>query len=127
MNRTITILLLAVGSLVALSVVMLASATMLKQSDSLMHVWVKKQAIACALGFAALWLAARLDYHVLQRFAWLAYGGCVLLLLLTLTPLGTSMKGAQRWLFGVQPSEFAKLGLVVVELEISGRKSAKLL
>ena len=56
---------------------------------------------------------ARIDYHVLQRFAWPLYGACVLLLLLTLTPLGTSMKGAQRWLFGIQPSEFAKLGLVV--------------
>jgi cell division protein FtsW len=113
MNRTVTILLLAVGSLVALSVVMLASATMLKGGDSLLHTWVLKQAIACAVGFGALWFAARLDYHLLQRFAWPLYGGCVLLLLLTLTPLGTQTKGAQRWLFGVQPSEFAKLGLVV--------------
>ncbi len=113
MNRIITTLLLAVGSLVALSVVMLASATMLKGGDSLLHTWVLKQAIACGVGFVALWVMARIDYHLLQRFAWPLYGACVLLLLLTLTPLGTSMKGAQRWLFGIQPSEFAKLGLVV--------------
>lgn len=113
MNRLITILLLAVGSLVALSVVMLASATMLRPSDTLLHTWVLRQAIFCGIGFVALGVMASLDYHLLQRFAWFLYGGALLLLLLTLTPLGTITKGAQRWLFGVQPSEMAKLGLIV--------------
>lgn len=113
MNRTITTLLLAVGALVALSVAMLASATMLKQSDHLMHSWVKTQAIACFIGFVVLALAARIDYHLLERFAWPVYGVTVLLLALTLSPLGKNMNGAQRWLFHTQPSEFAKLGLVV--------------
>jgi cell division protein FtsW len=113
MNRTVTILLLAVGSLVALSVVMLASATMLRGGDSLLHTWVLRQAVFCVIGFVALGLMARIDYHLLQRFAWPIYGICLLLLVLTLTPLGTLKNGAQRWLFGVQPSEFSKLGLVV--------------
>lgn len=113
MNRTITTLLLAVGALVALSVAMLASATMLKQSDHLMHSWVQTQAIACVIGFVVLALAARIDYHLLERFAWPVYGVTVLLLALTLSPLGKSMNGAQRWLFHTQPSEFAKLGLIV--------------
>ena len=88
MNRTITTLLLAVGSLVALSVAMLASATMLKQTDHLMHSWVQTQAIACCVGFGVLALAARIDYHLLERFAWPVYGVTVLLLALTLSPLG---------------------------------------
>lgn len=109
MNRTLTVLLLAVGALVVLSLAMLASGTMLWVGEA----QVESQAVACALGFVALWIAARTDYHQLQRWAVPVYAGTVLLLILTLSPLGSSKGGAQRWLWGVQPSEFAKVGVIV--------------
>ncbi len=109
MNRTATALLLAVGSLIILSLTMLASATMLDKGDG----FVLRQALACGVGFAAFAFAATLDLRWVQRGVWLLYGGAVGLLLLTLSPLGTATKGAQRWLFGTQPSEFAKIALVL--------------
>ncbi len=109
MNRIITVLLLAVGALVVLSLAMLASGTMLWVGEA----QVESQAAACGIGFVTLWLAARTDYHQLQRWAVPIYAVMVLLLLLTLSPLGSSKGGAQRWLWGVQPSEFAKMGLIV--------------
>ena len=108
MNRIITVLLLAVGSLVVLSLTMLASGTMLKAGDT----QVASQAVACMVGFVALGIAARIDYHLLQRWAPALYGVAVVLLGLTLV-IGTSKGGAQRWLWGIQPSEFAKLGVIV--------------
>ncbi|MCW5556548.1 MAG: FtsW/RodA/SpoVE family cell cycle protein, partial [Verrucomicrobiae bacterium] len=68
---------------------------------------------AVLLGFIGLTVAASLDYRVLQRGVWVIYGGAVLLLALVLSPVGTVVKGAQRWIFGIQPSEFAKLALVL--------------
>lgn len=116
MNRIITALLLAVGSLLVLSLTMLASGTMLKASDT----QVQSQAIACAVGFVALWIAARLDYHLLERWAPVLYGVTLLLLVLTLL-VGTTKGGAQRWLWGVQPSEFAKLGVIVALAAFASR------
>ncbi len=109
MNRTSTFLLLAVGSLLVLSVTMLASATMLKSTDS----FVIRQAVACAVGFGAFAFAALLDLRWVQKATWVLYGLAVVALLLTISPVGTRSLGAQRWLFGTQPSEFAKVALVV--------------
>lgn len=88
---------------------MLASATMLRAN----HVWVVKQAVACLIGFAGLTLVAASDYRRWERWVWWIYGLVCLLLALTLSPLGTSANGAQRWLWGTQPSDFAKPALVL--------------
>lgn len=62
-----------------------------------------------------LWLSL-MDYRQWEAFAWPIYGAGIALLLL-LWPLGVEIGGARRWigLGGVylQPSEFAKLSLVV--------------
>lgn len=109
MNRIALALLAAVGSLIVLSVTMLASATMLKTGDG----YVVRQAMACGIGFVAFAAAAVIELRWLQRGTWVIYGLAVVLLALTLSPLGTAAKGAQRWLFGTQPSEFAKVALVL--------------
>ncbi|MDO5548199.1 MAG: putative peptidoglycan glycosyltransferase FtsW [Eubacteriales bacterium] len=49
-------------------------------------------------------------YHVLGKGLYLA---SVIALILVLTPLGSSLNGSQRWLFGFQPSEFAKLAVIL--------------
>lgn len=120
MNRTITVLLFAVAALVGLGLAMLASLTLgtldgqrLGGDAGVWHPWMLKQVAAALLGFLGLIIAASLDYRILERWVWLVYGGTCLLLALVLTPAGTIVKGAQRWIFGVQPSEFAKLALVL--------------
>mgnify|MGYP001996217820 FL=1 len=54
----------------------------------------------------------------LGRKTWLIFGLCILALVLTLVPgIGVKVNGAQRWIglgsLRVQPSEFAKIGLVL--------------
>lgn len=62
-----------------------------------------------------LWLA-RIRYEVLLQWQWVIYA-LVNALLLAVIFVGTSGLGAQRWIpifgFNVQPSEFAKVGLII--------------
>jgi len=63
-------------------------------------------------------LALSFDYRLLKVYAGMIYVSSLVLLVLVRTPLGTSVKGAQRWfeLFGFQlaPSEIAKLALIAM-------------
>jgi cell division protein FtsW len=109
--RTVSlILLLTVSLLLALSITMLSSAVMLYKDFVSM---VSVQAGAIGIGLAGMCLLWRLDYRLLVRFQWWFYGLAILLLLLVLSPLGTYRNGAQRWLFGLQPAEFAKIPLLL--------------
>lgn len=109
--RTVTsILLAAVVALVALSLTMLSSATML---DAGTDAGIRNQLLATLIGFAGLGVAASLDYRRIHRLSWVFYGVSLLLLILVFTPLGHEAKGARRWLFGIQPSEIAKFSLIL--------------
>jgi rod shape determining protein RodA len=59
---------------------------------------------------------ARISYNHLLRWHWVTYG-LTNSLLMAVIILGSSAKGAQRWIniagFKFQPSEFAKLGLII--------------
>lgn len=78
-----------------------------------------RQVVWVALGFAALLVTARIDYRRWRPLAAPALAATVLLLLAVLfSHLGKTAYGAQRWLDlgplpAVQPSEFAKLALIL--------------
>ncbi|HET6371393.1 MAG TPA: FtsW/RodA/SpoVE family cell cycle protein, partial [Nitrospiria bacterium] len=76
-----------------------------------------KQIYWICLGLAAFVIMAWIDYHEIVRFAYPAYGITIVLLLLVLA-VGRVGLGAKRWLalgfFSVQPSEVAKLTLLLV-------------
>ncbi len=80
--------------------------------------YVKRQATFAALGLVVVMLVASFDYRFLKVYAGIVYVASLLLLVLVRTPLGTTVRGSQRWfeLFGFQltPSELAKLGLIVM-------------
>ena len=61
--------------------------------------------------------AATIDYRRYRELAPLAYGGAMLLLLLVVSGLGTTSKGAQAWFqlgsFQLQPSELVKIIVIV--------------
>jgi rod shape determining protein RodA len=80
--------------------------------------FVKRQMTFLALGAIVVMAAASFDYRFLKVYAGLIYVSSVVLLLLVRTPLGTSVKGSQRWfeLFGFQlaPSEIAKLAVIAM-------------
>lgn len=63
-------------------------------------------------------LIARLqDHRSLERIKYVIGASAVLALLITISPLGYKVNGAQLWinvgLFQIQPGEFAKLGMVI--------------
>lgn len=78
--------------------------------------YLKKQAIATVLGLAGMFAIMFIDYHILEKFAVIAYFVSLVLIVLVLTPLGYEAGGARRWLnlgFSLQPAEVAKLALIV--------------
>jgi rod shape determining protein RodA len=71
------------------------------------------------IGVVLLLLMATFDYRFLRVYAGFIYGGVVAALVLVRVPfLGSSAAGAQRWFqvagFQITPSEFAKVGLIVM-------------
>lgn len=69
-----------------------------------------------SLGLVLTLLIARSHYEKLIQWHWLIYG-LTNLSLIAVMGIGSSAKGAQRWIsigsFNLQPSEFAKLGLII--------------
>jgi rod shape determining protein RodA len=114
------VLLLAVFALAVVGLFMVYSAT--HQSLSAVGLdpgtFLKKQVTFVALGSVMVLLAASFDYRFLKVYAGLIYAASLVLLVLVGSPLGTSVKGSQRWfqLFGFQfaPSEIAKLALIIM-------------
>ena len=78
--------------------------------------YFRKQAVASAIGIAVMLAIMLIDYHIVQRFAFIAYVVSLVLILLVLTPLGYEAGGARRWLnlgMSLQPAEVAKLALII--------------
>jgi cell division protein FtsW len=119
MKTWLMLLLLAVGSLVALSLTVLTSATLL---DARPGMTVTSQWAACVAGVALLLGAASMDHRRWSRLAWPLLGVTLVLLALVLV-FGREINGARRWLWGVQPAELAKLALIVV-LSLHGARNA---
>lgn len=79
---------------------------------------VGKQIFGVVVAFVMAAVISLIDYHKIFRFNTFIYLGCIALLLLVLF-FGEKVNGATRWvklpLIGqVQPSEFTKIGLIVV-------------
>jgi len=78
--------------------------------------YLKKQVFATSLGIAAMFVVANMDYHVWRHFAVLGYMTAILLSVAVLF-IGDEINGSKRWLslgpFSFQPSEFAKVALIL--------------
>lgn len=80
--------------------------------------FVKRQLLFAVLGLAAMFFMMNLDYRHLRKYAKLGLLGCFVLLIIVLIPgIGVVRGGARSWLgissFGIQPSEFMKLGMIL--------------
>jgi rod shape determining protein RodA len=113
------VLLASVAALAAFGVLMVYSATQhrLEQAGAPDTFFLERQAVFVALGIVGMIAAALIDYRAFRDFAPLAYAGTILALLVVLTPLGSRSRGTQGWFqlgqFQLQPSELAKLGVVI--------------
>jgi len=77
----------------------------------------KKEFYWLLIGLMFMAPAVIFNYYILERFAYILYGGSVILLL-SVFAIGKSTGGAQRWIdlgfLSIQPSEIAKLALIVI-------------
>jgi len=121
-----------VGLLCLLGLMMVLSASSVEALHSYGGAWLffKRQVVWVALGLVALVVTARADYH---RWRVLALPGVVvsgLLLVIVLLPgVGVTAGGSTRWLgFGplrMQPSELAKLAVLVFAADLLTRRAER--
>ncbi len=112
------ILLITVAILIVVGLIIIYSATRtnkaLNNGDP--FYFLKKQIQWILLGIIAFVFLINIDYRALQKFYYHIYILNILLLLAVLIS-GKVGGGAQRWLYfgsmGIQPSEFAKLAIVI--------------
>jgi rod shape determining protein RodA len=89
----------------------------LRQAGLDPHAYLKKAALWAFLGLILMFITASIDYRRIRRWSPVLYGVSLLLLLAVLA-VGQSVNGAKAWIalpggFQVEPSEFAKLGLIL--------------
>lgn len=113
-------LLLTVVLLVTLGTVMVYSASMYTVYLSVgVNYYLSRQIMWVGVGIVALFAGARINYQRWGDIALFALGITLLLLVLVhVSHFGVSLNGAQRWLQlphlpEIQPSEVAKLGLLI--------------
>jgi cell division protein FtsW len=113
---------LVLGSTVALAVLGLTMVLSSSSVESLIqtgssYTVFDKQAMFAAIAMPLAWGAARMSLTAWKRLAWPLLGLALLALLAVFTPLGFAVQGNRNWLslggFTMQPSEAAKLALVV--------------
>ncbi len=80
--------------------------------------FLKRQGLFALLGFGIMLMVMRIDYHAWKQLAVPALLFCLVLLGLVLIPgIGGKAGGASRWIklpgFNLQPSEMAKLALIM--------------
>jgi rod shape determining protein RodA len=87
--------------------------------------FLEKQALYVVIGFVVLAVTVAIDYRHFRDWALLFYGSGCALLLFVVSPLGSKSNGAQSWFqlgpFQLQPSEFAKLGLILAIANVASQ------
>jgi len=118
--------LLLVGGLLATGLIFIYSASW--RGEGIVGAWFSKQIWWVALGSVVAFALMLIDYRVWIRQAWALYAVSLVLLVLVLL-VGKKVYGAYRWLdvFGilVQPSEFAKVTMVLVLARVLGRPGVR--
>ena len=89
--------------------------------------YLKRHILNVCIGLALGTVAALVDYRMLRAYAPIVYIASTLGLIAVLSPLGVTINGAHSWIvigggFQIQPSEFAKVALVVGMAMILGEK-----
>jgi cell division protein FtsW len=132
-KRLDIILLFAVLALVGIGIVMVYSTSAIIAGDRFgdPYYFLKRQVLYAAVGFVLMLIMMFFPYEILKRFAYPILIFSVLLLMVVLVPgIGHRSGGAMRWLkiqsFSFQPSEFAKLGLVIFLAYLLAKKEERI-
>jgi cell division protein FtsW len=113
------VLIFATLFLLGIGIVMVYSASAIvaqKPPFSDPYFFAKRQLIFALLGITAMYITMNIDYWVWKQWAKAGFYASIGLLVVVLL-VGIEVNGSKSWLgfgaFGIQPGEFAKLGVVV--------------
>jgi rod shape determining protein RodA len=81
--------------------------------------YLVREAIGIVLGLVCMFLVSMLGYRQLKLYAPVVYGISILGLLAVFSPLGKTVNGSRSWVklpagFELEPSEIAKLGVILM-------------
>ncbi|MEW5785826.1 MAG: rod shape-determining protein RodA [Bacillota bacterium] len=117
----LVLILCAVGTLI------LFSATRGMELSDPLH-FVRRQVMITACGLAGMFALCFVDYINFQNWARYLYAGNLVLLTLVLF-LGRTAKGSMRWItvgfFDLQPSEIAKIVLIIILAKLLANREGK--
>ena len=112
--------------LATVGVLFVRSACMGRETEALQQLWVGQAEFAVA-GVGLMLGLAYWDYRRWTQVSGWVYAAMLLALVLVLVPgIGVARMGARRWLFGLQPSEPAKLAVIIMLAWVLGRFGAVL-
>jgi len=121
------VLIAAVLALALIGTLLVWSATRagLEQAGGNPNTYLEKQLLNVAIGLALLIAVSLISYRVLRTYTPLVYAAACLGLLVVLSPLGATVNGAHSWIalpggFQIEPSEFAKIGMILMLAVILG-------
>lgn len=123
----VTIALLGFGSVMIFS----ASSVMAFSVEGDSYYYLKRQLFYAFLGLGAMVVFSRIGYQKLRKYAWAVLLLSIFLLVLVLIPgIGRTAGGANRWIeigsFTFQPSEFAKLAVVLFVADLLVKRKDEL-
>jgi len=126
------VLVLAVLALSLIGTLLVWSATSpgLSQAGANPRTYLDRQLLVVVVGLALMAGVTLIDYRILRMIAPFAYAAGLLGLLAVLGPLGTTINGSHSWIplpggFQIEPSEYAKLGLILMIALIFGASAQR--
>jgi len=126
-------LFLVVLLLLGLGIVMVYSASAILALDRFgdPYFFLRRQCVWALLGLGVMWAVMTVDYRLWRSWVGPLLGAAFLLLVLVLIPpFGQEINGTRRWLRGgpvsFQPTEVAKLALVLYLADFLARHQARL-
>lgn len=122
-------MILSLALLLGASLLILSTASINVMESDPYH-YVKNQIVWIVTGLIIAAVAAAIDYDHWRKINWWIYGINIFLLILVFA-IGTTAKGAQRWIpitstLSIQPSEFAKILLIVTFAYFLSNRKGKL-
>lgn len=124
-------LLIIVLIMLSLGIVMVLSAsspTSLSETGS-SYTYVKTQILSAIIGLIGMYIVSKIDYRTYRKFYKIIYV-VIIILLASVEFIGYSAGGAKRWIslkyISFQPSEIAKVGLIIFYAELLTRNKDRL-
>lgn len=119
------VLLLCMLGLTTIGVLYIYSSCSVREDKDLQMLYMRHLEVA-VVGLIAYFVCAFTHYRRWMQWSFLGYVCMLGILVLVLIPgIGESIMGARRWIFGIQPSEPAKLVVILVLAWLYSREEAK--